>query len=399
MLFLPFWSKTFTSLQFSVSLSYPRRFYPPRQHITETILHSKLLVPKPSMHQLALFKIPATSTILCSRVQYNIPLKPKFNNNIISTNKFIQNKSLDSAILSLINKPQSNIAKPFLDKPRILRTFNNKEYETFLTENTTINDITEEQLIHEMKKREIVNQDTGKTTVVIKLEDTSDHMLGLSKNDVKLTQVGQAYVENFILNTRINEKNNNEMPKFSAPISRGNLKIIIPPKSESDSFVETGKQKHLLVIVDENTRIFPIGYLTSKSSAEFLSTQQFKAFQNQKETLDITITKKKQHYVEFTQLMEIYQDDVKRVKWDKDYIENLSEESFKNLVVSFEKMLKQERCEFYDNKGLTKEDCLKMCIEHDKIADKKGAKHPLSADQIKQNVLNSEKMKVKGQEY
>lgn len=356
------------------------------------------MIPKPSIHQLALFKVPATSTILCPRIQYYFPLKFKYHKNMISTQKFIENKSLDSAILGLSNKTQTNvpiIAKPFSDKPKILHSFSNKEYQTFLTENTTINDITDEQLIIELKAREMVKIDTGNTAVNIKLKDDSVYLLGNTKHGIKLSSLGQAYVETFFSNT---QNNNHDLPKFSNPISEQNLKIIIPPKSENDCFIETGKQKHLLVVVDENNRIFPLCYLTSKSTAQFLSHQQFKNFQNQKEDLDINITNKKQSYVKFNQLMEIDQKDVIYVKWDKEYLQNLTKTAFAELRAIFEILSTQQTCEFYNNKGLTKEDCLKMCIEHDKIAEKKGAKHPLSADQIKQNEINKEKMKLKSQQ-
>lgn len=49
-----------------------------------------------------------------------------------------------------------------------------------------------------------------------------------------------------------------------------------------------------------------------------------------------------------------------------------------NLVLIIQRceFLLSNPCKIFDTKGITKDACLQMCIEHDKIASKGKGKHP-----------------------
>jgi hypothetical protein len=77
-------------------------------------------------------------------------------------------------------------------------------------------------------------------------------MYGISNNDIEL------------------------MPKSSLKdVKVEQLKLIVPSESDPTLFIETGKQKHLLVVTDDQGTNHVIGYLTNKNSATFISNQQF----------------------------------------------------------------------------------------------------------------------------
>lgn len=377
--------KTHTYLNKNIKITLQNRFYPGPQRLTEIITNSKILIPRHTFSQGVLFKIPSTRTYLCPSIRYPSIQYPSIRNTDknISTQNFLNNNTLNQILSQILQD------KPFSDKPLKLLTINKKEYETNLTKNTKVNDITDEQLIIELKKRELVKEDQGNTIVKIKLQDDSNHFLGCSKNKIKLSNLGQAYFENFISNTKENENSDLVLEN----ISKFEFIIIVPPQNASDLFIETGKQKHMLVVVDENGNFYACGYTTSKKDAKNFCDVQIKKFQENKENIQTIKENKMQKFVAFDNFIKIDKNDIRRVKWDEEYIKNLSAQTLDYLELLCED-LNKKIYKIFDKKGITKEDCLKMCIEHDNIAYKKniekkiGVEHPLTKNQIKKNKDN-----------
>ena len=278
---------------------------------------------------------------------------------------------------------------PIMKKPFKFKSQSGKNQETLINKDTKPSDITDEQLKEEMIKRELIKVDPGQNTVFIKLQDNSDHLLGASKHKVKLSNLGQAY------NIKVTAKTNKE-PTFAdnnLP-NDPNFKIIIivPPKSNDDLFIEDGKQKHLIVVYYSSTnRYFSFSYFTGKGSGDFLSSQRFKEFQKQQENDFQESGQTKQQYGAFFEHpVEIKEEDIVRVKWDEEYLENLPETSKELLQEKWNK-IKEKAIEPFNKSGITKEHALEMCKDHDKEANKAKPKHPLTDDQIKQNQTNKEK--------
>lgn len=375
--------------QVSIIYIISKRFYPRQLQLLSptTIAHglnhfglgrvsivcANNLNPNINITVLPLTRVLNSRTNLCYSpiTRPRIFIAPSIRN--ILNERFMSTSSFDDSLEELLGK-------------KFLKTLSNKSYQTTLTEKTTVNDISDKNLIEEMLKRELIKIDNGNTTVTVKLEDDSNYLLGISKQGVKLSGLGQAYYEKLKDDITLSS---NVIPELSS-----NFIIIVPPENSSKLFIETGKQKHLLVVSDNKGNYYAIGYMTSKNSGEFLSKEQFKKFQDVKEG-NSNNSNKEQHIVFFDKCIKIEESSMKQVKWGKNYIENLSDDSTKVLTNHCEK-LENKPYEIYNPEGITKEKCLQMCIEHDKIASSSGKKkHPLSADQVKQNKENEDKQKLK----
>jgi hypothetical protein len=271
------------------------------------------------------------------------------------------------------------------------KSITGKEFETIITEYTLVTDLTLNQFIEEFKKREFIKDDNGDTTVMIKLQDGSDFRLGLSKNGIKLTPLGQAYDELLPKTEDLIQEQKHPCPTIHT------IKMIIsaPPASTDNTIIDGGKQKHLLIIQnEENDTYVVIGYLTSKTTGEYLADKQFKAFQNEKikedENKDEDKTEKdvdkkeekKQNVCIFDVPLEIDKKNVKEVKWDQEYFQEIPPE---NIVAMLQKLKSHwdKGIKSFPTDAITRERALHMCKEHDKIVKAKG-KHPLTFDQVKQ---------------
>jgi hypothetical protein len=274
-----------------------------------------------------------------------------------------------------------------------IKAHSGKVFKTAITKDTTPQDIGKTELLSELKNRELIKDDDGKTDVEIILSDNTRHVLGKSTNKVKLTSLGQAYW------SKIKEQNKNKTTESTetepkkinlGELTREKCIIIIPPKSSDDeSIIETAKQKHLLVVHTETDEYFVFAILTSKSSEEVINKQQLSPFQKQCEGEVPSTKEKPQRLFATKQFEKLRKIDIQRVKWDTKYVQSLSEDEF-DLVKEIHDKNKDKPAIPFENKGITKEEGLKMCQEHDHIIAT-GQKHPMTLDQIQ----NQEKAKQK----
>jgi hypothetical protein len=264
-------------------------------------------------------------------------------------------------------------------------------FKTKITSETKIADLTKPQLLEELKGRELVKDDDGKTDVDVLLANGATHHLGKSANNVKLTPKGQAYVKEIHSQTALENpgtplKNStkNEEPQFM---------IIIPPKSTENLLVETGKQTHLLITHKGDNDYYATGFFTSKNSglSVYVSEEQFIKFQKQQEGQQI-FNDKKQYYVPFDQPIKLDKNDVQPVKWDKEYIARLSSKTLDELTFLW-KEIENEPVISFNKDGVTSEDALQMCLAHDATIAQ-GKPHPMTPDQIEQHKKGLEKQKA-----
>lgn len=298
---------------------------------------------------------------------------------------------------------------PLVPSSLSLKSQSGKEYTTKLTLLSTpsSNEITNTELILELKKRELIKDDSD-TGINVQIHDLSPFLVGTAKNSIKLTALGQAYVSTIQASNK--EQTLPDTPDgtpnppttsvaiYNKKVTLSNFMIITPPKRDEELFIETGLHKHLLVVYDTATASYlAIGYLTGKNSGELLSHELLKSFQEKQDKQDdnpIFKTKQKeQHFAKLKNPVVIKKEDVHRVKWDQEYIQQLPGEAREFLNDHWTKIQKQPIEEF-NTKGITKEEAIQMCLEHDKTVISK-QKHPLTKDQIKQNEQNKLKQKLK----
>lgn len=366
----------------------------PEQHLAIRTIYQGIQNLLPRYNSFILPAIRSETSLCVLRPLYIIPKSISNTDKVsrITLPEFMEGKIFEDVFTKLksLNTP-SVLPKPE-DKVITLYNINNKTYTTKINENTKTSDITNEQMVEEVKKRALVNIDDGKTVIDIKLKDNSMSQLGASKFGIKLSVLGRAYMEQLqnkssdrLIQPPIFDKNN--QPKFI---------ITMPPKTSESTLLETGKQKHLLVVVDNNGNYYAIGYFTSKNSGIFISDTQVKIFQDQMENNIVKDNKKKQYLVRFEKPQEIKPEDIMQIKWDQEYLENLSLFIRTYLRKRWEDLCKQPSSIIFDIDGISKEQCLEMCKEHDKIIST-GKKHPISADQHRLNEENKQKQKANNQ--
>lgn len=180
---------------------------------------------------------------------------------------------------------------------------------------------------------------------------------------------------------------------IKSPCPTGQQLIIsTPPKSTDETIIDTGKQKHLVLAQDQEDKdyVIALGYLTSKNSGFLLSDKQFKVFQNEMSGItSVKNTDKIQKVFFFEIPFRIKKEDIKEAAWDKQYMSQISPENMKLMLKEIEKSWINGFKDFVKD-ALTKIEILQMCKDHDNTVKKKG-KHPLTADQIKQQEENKKK--------
>jgi hypothetical protein len=228
------------------------------------------------------------------------------------------------------------------------------------------------------------------------MQSDSTYKLGGSKHGIKLTPQGYAYVERI---KKINQQQSDKqtLPSELVPDATSEapkFMIITPPEGDPELFIETGIHKHLIVTYDSIKHFFvALGYLTGKNNPNFLSKVLFKSFQQKQENKPIWNTQKKEQHIHFFDNPQLIKNEaVQRVKWDEEYILQLAEVS-KTCLMKQWTLLQKLPAEELNTKGVTKEECIQICLEYDKTVANKQT-HPLTADQIKQN----EQSKLKNQE-
>jgi hypothetical protein len=250
-----------------------------------------------------------------------------------------------------------------------LKSITGKLYETSINKNTTVDDISDENLKKELLNRNLTKEDSVKTFSELLDINGNKITVGESKNNIKITSLFQAYQQkDFINNQEVKT-----MDDFD-------LVIGIPPKPSSNTFIKSGEQKHLLIAVHKSHALYyAVGYLTSYTKAIFFADMQYKKFENLKEgvTSDSQNLQKNQYMKKFSNLQLINPKDLTIVKYYKEYLAHIGKNTY--LEDLFDK-IKKEPIITFNTSGFTKQNCLDICKAYDKnVLDKKP--HPKTKNQ------------------
>lgn len=278
-------------------------------------------------------------------------------------------------------------------KTIIFKNHANIEYTTTINNDTTIDDISDSDLRKEMINRLLIKNDQKNDSALsIKTSNDENILIGASKSGYKLSIIGAAYHNKITSPIYYEKPIDNTEHEFE-------LIIALPPEPTQEMFIESAKQKHLLIVYDkDNENYYVLGYLTGKKDAEPLNQQLFKNYQIGKENNNnIKLYAKTQQIVYFKYPEKLEKTDIKRAKWDTEYINSLSPTSLNDLLDNSEEIMKQKFYTIFDKIGITKEEALRICKEHDEIVKKDG-KHPLTENQIKQNKQHKEKQNKQNKE-
>ena len=319
--------------------------------------------------------LPVVSNTSVTSNPYIIPPAPPLPAKPLLTNK--------PAICNNNNLNQPNLLQQIhqgIQLKPVLKSFSGKVFDTNITAQTSVDNISNADLITELQKRELVKPDTGQTIGQFLDQQNKFVIIGESKYHIKLTNLGQAYSKKLELEASETVSTDGFMNVEN--IDNLNFMIVLPPKVSHQTFIESGEQKHLLVAFNkENNEYYAIGYFTSKTSVNKISDMQYKTFEDNKEsTKKLGTTKEKsQNFVSFDAPKRIQPNDIKPVKYSKEYLANINAFSiFSDLIENLKKVPYKP----FNTNGVTKKDAFDMCKEHDKIVTNKGS-HPLTADQIK----------------
>jgi hypothetical protein len=328
------------------------------------------------------------------------PSNPSFPKSSITIQNYAAQKSIQEANNHLAYSQKAPITqeqpKKLLSKMspalKTITSISGKKFETKITPTMTITDLTKPQLLEELKGRELVKDDDGKTETDVLLADDTVYHLGQRINNVKLTPMGQAYANQIHAQIQTQAHIASETPNFPPnKKEESQFMITIPPKSAENLLIETGKQTHLIIMSMGHKIYKGFAYLTSKNSGKYLSDQQFGKFQKQQEGQQV-LNDKIQNIAGFHQPIILEENDIQPVKWGSEYLAKLSEKGKKAIVNALEEAQKNPPIPFNKN-GVTSEDALQMCKAHDTTIAQ-GKPHPMTPDQIEQHKKGLEKQKA-----
>lgn len=248
-----------------------------------------------------------------------------------------------------------------------LTTADNVTYTTIIKESTKASDLTIEIMFEEMKKRKLIIEDkenTGATSIILQHDNTI--LVGLSKNQVKLTLYGIAYFE------KVSQPVTTYQQTKPCPQKNDiELSIILPPMSTEDTIIDHGKQKHLLLVYNVKGDFYMvIGYFTSKKSSHQISEKQFKNFQEEQHGIYKSSTKK-QYIVLFPTPLKIEESCIQQAKWGQEYLQNIPQKNLDEIYLEIKNQWPKGYGAF-TNHGITKEQALQMCKDFDKDVSTKG---------------------------
>ena len=241
--------------------------------------------------------------------------------------------------------------------------------------------------------RGLIKEDTyNKKSVAILLEDGSSKFIGNSNSGYKLSHLGNAYREHVVPPQKPLEDS-----FFVQDVSIDKFKIMIPVPTTEKTFIEESHNKHLIVIFNPfDKEYYSVAELTSKKTAEFFANQQFKTFQDEKQTGNYVVTNEKntQHIVYYHIPQKVNSESVCFAKWGTEYITNVPEKSKEKLLLTVIKATELGVLHQHDPEGLTTKQGEDMCDAYDAITSK-NKKHPISKEQAMLNKKNEENQKQK----
>lgn len=261
------------------------------------------------------------------------------------------------------------------------------DYTTNIKPDTTVFDLTPEQLIHELKIRGLVADNPKATIAQFVTEDDKIVTIGDAKYGVKATPLARGYIEKY-QSPNIFELEN---PLNQLDFANIQYKIVIPPMASKTTIVEDGAIKHLIITFDNKNNQYASGYLTSKKGPDLLCSINYKTFVNKLKSNDEPTSNKEQYLVIYDNAKQIPDNFIIQTsKLSAQYLKVVNQST---LYKMYEKQRKAP-IEIIDKEkdGITMHDGLMIIKDFDKTIQS-GGKHPISKEQILLNQLNHEKQK------
>ena len=296
--------------------------------------------------------------------------KNSFNDSLVS-NKLDINENIDTS---------KGKAKSVLKNP------DGVNYNTNITEHSSVEHFTDEQLIIELQNRAIIKKSKS-TAVSIEAQEDGVINVGNKKDTWILSKHVQAYLEK-------NKKQDNtnvitipidEIEPFT--IADVNKLSIIVIKESDDNFIKSSQ--HLLAARDstgEHYNIFSILTTQTEGLCTKISEEQFKKFQSKLQVKTLTSEKelkshlkKTQQLRPFSNIQVISKTQVYAAKYDQEYFSSLNEQGKKKIAQMYND-LRAQTYKRYISDIIDKERLFQLCKEIDNEASKQKPQYPLTED-------------------
>lgn len=248
---------------------------------------------------------------------------------------------------------------------------------TIITPDTLADSVPDQIALEELKGRQIIKDDEN-IKPEVRLLTENNEIIAISKNNfpVKLTPKGHGY----LFSSDKEQETPHNLPADSSEVE---FKLGIL-KQPDNAFLFHGKQTHILVaIIHNKNETDPFDYgifsLTSKKNENILSKVQYDKFEKMQENNNQEVNNDKTQYImPYSNLIQIPKDQITFLKWGSEY---LNDPQAAKIIDAFYSKLQPKKAIIYDNKGLTKEDLINICKQHDTNIKNKN-KHPQTTGQI-----------------
>lgn len=375
------------------------------------------LMPRPMTGSLTMPSV-ASITRVCPQINYYNSRYHQNNVTFPLRNKMLQDNVFDDVISKALDKHVNTGIVPF---PIIMTTlgpkifpvpqmlpliftqpysllFNEKElinhhnekYKTVLYKGVDSMKISEKTLCEELRNRKLIGPIKNEPKIALKTENDEDVILGSSLTGMKLKPLAVAYSNRMNKRTEISVLKNQD----DFDITKVEFLLAVTNIEKNNCFMETAKQKHIIIVHEKNKdEYYAMAYLTSKQLSRKFYDIKFKEYQDNKVFHNVKKpSNASQNFVTYENLEKISVNDLQILKYSSEYIKDSNNEE---LLRDIFKQLLQENIVQYNNKGLTKEDCINICLEYDTYIEC-NKPQPLTEDQILQNELNKENNRRKG---
>lgn len=301
----------------------------------------------------------------------------------------ISNNNNDTAVSINETKPtSSSIETSKADnislKSNKLKNPVGAEYESSITSETSLKDLTLSKLTEELINRHIIKR-TQSPAVIIETKNHGTIRVGDKQDELVFTKPGQAYLE--LQQQNRSFINPPETSKEFLTVNDIDKLCIIIPKNTPEGLVKPSV--HMIAAYNPTDHcLYAFATLTSEKTEFELSKEQFKKFQCKQQGKIFTPEEelknhnKKIQYLRFFRNIQIMnKNEVYEAKYDKDYFLSLENKTTQGLEFKYT-LLQNKPYEKYTPVNISNEQLLQICKDVDAEAQKKKPKHPKTIEQL-----------------
>jgi hypothetical protein len=250
------------------------------------------------------------------------------------------------------------------------------------------------QLSEKLSDKELMVELVGRGIIKVADDNTTKFktisgetiIVGESKNNIKITPFGRAYVD------LSKEKDTSiQLQSTETHIGESLEYKFAVLAIDDNAFLLEGVQKHIIIGYDRGNDIYYImGYLTSQNTATPFAKQQFKIYQDAKEAQEessLMTQGKPQFFTPCRNFLKLKKDQMVFLKWDQDYLRDMGK------GLPFLNKLQKQLCAKstipYNAAGYSKETLIQACINFDNNIRKKKP-HPKTDSEMVNEQKNKE---------